>query len=113
MAADYSTSPKIMERFVRTLSWFTERPVVLIIGLALICAILVLSDLIHHKHGHFSFEEWFGFFGLFGFVVYMTIVLLAKSLRSVIKRNEDYWGNKSIASEDCYQEPDLKPKGKK
>jgi hypothetical protein len=56
-----------------------------------ICALLVLGDLLYHKHTHFEFEHWFGFFGFFGFVACVALVLAAKLLRVVLKREEDYY----------------------
>ena len=62
------------------------------IGLAVACVAAVLSDLLYHKHGHFAFEEAFGFHAFFGFVAYMTIVNSAKLLRRFVKRPENYYG---------------------
>ena len=56
-----------------------------------LCAAVLLVDVFHHKHGHFTFEEWFGFYALYGFVSYMVIVLSAKQLRKLLKRDEDYY----------------------
>ena len=56
-----------------------------------ICAVLLLSDFLYHQHTHFFFENWFGFFAWFGFLAYLTIVMSAKLLRKLIKRNEDYY----------------------
>ncbi len=60
-------------------------------GLLVACAVVALSDLVYHKHGHFHFEEAFGFHALFGFVAYLTIVNSAKLLRRFVKRPEDYY----------------------
>ncbi len=56
-----------------------------------LCAALLLVDVFHHKHGHFEFEEWFGFYALYGFAAYMFIVNSAKLLRKLVKRDEDYY----------------------
>ena len=56
-----------------------------------ICAALFLADLFYHKHGHFEFERWLGFFGWFGFVSCVGLVLMAKFLRVLLKREEDYY----------------------
>lgn len=64
----------------------------------LIIAILVVScvalfavDFYYHKHGHFNFEEWPGFYAWFGFLSYCTIVLSAKQMRKLIGRKEDFY----------------------
>ena len=59
--------------------------------LVAVCVVLFLGDLAYHKHGHFPFEEWFGFHAFFGFGAYVLIVLTATQLRKVLKRDEDYY----------------------
>ena len=66
--------------------------------LCAVCAVLVATDFIDYKHIHFkyenelySFEDWFGFFGFFGFIACVALVLAAKLLRVVLKREEDYY----------------------
>lgn len=56
-----------------------------------LCAVLLLIDVFHHKHGHFAIEEWFGFYALYGFAAYVVIVMSAKQLRKLVKRDEDYY----------------------
>ena len=63
----------------------------IVYALYALCAALLLIDVFHHKHGHFVFEEWFGFYAFYGFVAYMLIVNSAKLLRKLIKRDEDYY----------------------
>ncbi len=66
--------------------------------LNLIIAVLVLScialfavDFFYHKHGHFDFEQWPGFYAWYGFLSYCAIVLTAKQMRKLIGRREDYY----------------------
>lgn len=56
-----------------------------------LCVLLVLGDAFYHKHGHFTWEERFGFFGLFGFVTFFLLVLAGKHLRKLLMRDEDYY----------------------
>ena len=65
----------------------------LVYGLYALCAVLVLLDLLYHKHTYFSFEGWFGFFGWFGFIACVALVLLAKQMRKLVKRDEEYYGD--------------------
>lgn len=60
-------------------------------GLTLICLLLGAADLFYHKHTHFSFEGWFGFYALFGFVASIGLILAAKQLKELLKREEDYY----------------------
>ncbi len=73
--------------------WLDQRRNVdrLVYGLVAICALLVVADLFYHKHTHFAFEGWFGFFAGFGFVMCVILVLLAKEMRKIVKRDEDYY----------------------
>lgn len=56
-----------------------------------ICALTVLADLLYHKHVHYGIESIMGYHGLYGFVSCVVLVLAAKVLRRVIKRDEDYY----------------------
>ena len=53
----------------------------------------MLLDFFYHKHIYFPFENWFGFFAWFGFIACVILVLLAKQMRKLVKRNEDYYGD--------------------
>lgn len=63
----------------------------LVYGLFVVCGLLVLADFFFDKHTHFIFEGWFGFFAWFGFIGCVGLVLLAKEMRRVVKRDEDYY----------------------
>jgi hypothetical protein len=63
----------------------------IVVGLYLVAVLLVLLDLLYAKHGHFAIEDWFGFYGFYGFVGCVTLVLLAKVLRRLVMRPEDYY----------------------
>lgn len=56
-----------------------------------LCAGLIGLDFFVHKHGHFRFEEWWGFYAIFGFVACVLLVLVAKGMRLFLKRGEDYY----------------------
>ncbi len=60
-------------------------------GLALTCVVLGLADLFYRRHTVFGFEAIPGFFGIFGFVVCVGLVLGAKELRKILKRDENYY----------------------
>jgi uncharacterized membrane protein len=74
--------------------WLDERKNVnkIIYGLCTVCAVVALIDLFPYKHHlHFSFENWPGFFSLYGFIACVSLVLAAKQLRKVVMRDEDYY----------------------
>ena len=60
-------------------------------GLVLVCAALGLADLFYQRKAAFDFEAIPGFFGVFGFVVCVALVLGAKELRKILKRDENYY----------------------
>ena len=55
------------------------------------CSASVLADFFYHKHGEFHFQEFVGFDALYGFVAYVGLVNLAKGVRVLLMRNEDYY----------------------
>ena len=60
-------------------------------GLYIICILLILLDLILHRHVTREWEGITGFYALFGFIAYVTIVLAAIQWRKLVKRKEDYY----------------------
>ena len=56
-----------------------------------VCGVALLCDLLYHKHTHFDFEHWFGFSGICGFVGCVGMVLMARLLRVMVMRPEDYY----------------------
>jgi hypothetical protein len=60
-------------------------------ALAAVCALLLAADAFYDKHGVFPIEHLFGFYALFGFVAYVGLIFLAKRLRTILMRPEDYY----------------------
>jgi len=62
------------------------------------CALLLAVDLLdlvgvlYHKHPHYAVERAPGFYGIYGFVSCVALVLLARLLRRLVMRGEDYYG---------------------
>ena len=86
----------------KTLCWFTktEHANKIFLGLAVLCFALFLTDFIYQKHGHFHIEEIPGFYGAYGFFMFTALILVAKTLRLLIKRPENYYGDKAVDGED-------------
>jgi hypothetical protein len=63
----------------------------IVYGLAVLCALGLLADFFYTKHPYFDVERWPGFYGVYGFVVSFTLVLTAKQLRRLLRRDEDYY----------------------
>ena len=75
-------------------------------GLAVFCGLLFLADFSYEKHSHFDVEHLPGFYGIYGFVMFTALILVAKTLRIFIKRPEDFYGDKAIDRE-TYPEDQL------
>lgn len=63
----------------------------LVYCLAALCVLALVADFFYAKQPHFDVEEWPGFYAVFGFVVSMSLVLAAKQLRRVLRRDENYY----------------------
>ena len=75
-------------------NWWLDNPAnvrLIVLALAIICVLLFLADFFYHKHGHFDFEQWPGFYAWYGFLSYCTIVLTAKQIRKLIGRDESFY----------------------
>jgi hypothetical protein len=61
----------------------------------IICVFLLLLLSVEFfilKHPYFPWEEWHGFYAVFGFVAFVVLIITAKYiLRPIIKRKEDYY----------------------
>jgi hypothetical protein len=73
--------------------WLDEKRNVdkVVYALYAVCALLVVADFFYEKHVHLGFERWIGFYGWYGFVACVLLVLAAKGLRVLLKRDEDYY----------------------
>jgi len=68
----------------------------LILVFFVVCALLVIGDLLYHRHLSFAdgvnpVEGWFGFYAIYGFIAYVMIVLGSIPLRKLMMRSEDYY----------------------
>jgi hypothetical protein len=62
-----------------------------VLGLVGACVILAGLDLVLHRHVSHPWEAMTGFYALYGFVACVLLVLLAKEMRKVLIRKEDYY----------------------
>ncbi|PHQ70450.1 MAG: hypothetical protein COB93_05490 [Sneathiella sp.] len=66
-------------------------------GVLVICTLIAIPDvlsllnILYHKHIEFEMENIFEFYSLYGLVCYVGLVLIAKQLRKVLMRDEDYY----------------------
>ena len=59
------------------------------------CVILVLLDFVIHRHNVHDWENLLAFYPLYGFVGIWILVLIAKQMRRVLMRPEDYYEGES------------------
>lgn len=60
-------------------------------GFSVVLALTVGAQFFIYVKGYFGVDAWFGFGALFGFVSCVAMVLFAKVLGFLLKRNEDYY----------------------
>ena len=53
--------------------------------------VLLAIDPFIPKHGHFSWEEVPCFFAAYGFIGCVSLIFIAKLLRLLVKKKEDYY----------------------
>jgi len=63
----------------------------LLLALYLVAGVLVVLDLVVHRHAEHPWEGLFSFYPLYGFVGIVVLVALARVLRTVAMRPEDYY----------------------
>ncbi len=83
---------------------YITKPVLITLGV--ICAIVAGADFIRDGHGHFPVEHLPLVYCVFGFVVYGALIILAKGLRVLIERPENYYGDTAV---DAEAEPGMGP----
>ncbi len=56
-----------------------------------VCAGLVIVDFIIHRHVSTAVERVPAFYALYGFAALVGVVMAAKGLRVLVRRDEDYY----------------------
>lgn len=59
--------------------------------LTVLCVLLLGADFFFHRHVSHPWEGLWGFYAVFGFVACVVLVLLAKEMRKLVMRDEDYY----------------------
>jgi len=63
-------------------------------GLWVLGTLLVIADLVVRRHAEVDFDGWFAFYGAYGFIACVALVLTAKLLRRAVMRTEDYYDDR-------------------
>ncbi len=56
-----------------------------------ICGLLVAIDFVVHRHVYHDWENIPAFYAIYGFIGCVVLVLIAKEMRKVLMRGEDYY----------------------
>lgn len=76
----------------------------LFIGLAILCTMLVIANFVAPIYGHIEAEKTVGFYGVFGFITFVIIIVAARTLQRTNSRKENYYKQFSVDAE-TYQPP--------
>ena len=63
----------------------------LLSALYLACFVVFVADAFIDRHVDHPWERLFGFYGIFGFIAFVVLVLSAKELRKLLMRKDDYY----------------------
>jgi hypothetical protein len=59
------------------------------------------------EHGELPIETWFGFYSVYGFVSCVLLVVVAKQLRRILMRDENYYGTSATYDASGLKSADL------
>ncbi len=59
---------------------------------ALVLVALILADFAVHGHPNFGVDGAFGFYAWYGLLTCVAMVLFAKAIGVILKRNDTYYG---------------------
>ena len=62
-----------------------------IYALHAVCGLSLIAEIFVHRHVAHPWEALFGFYSLYGFIACVLLVLVAKEMRKVLMRREDYY----------------------
>ncbi|VAW85361.1 hypothetical protein MNBD_GAMMA16-1647 [hydrothermal vent metagenome] len=60
-------------------------------GFYVSCILLIVADFVIHRHISLEWEKIPAFYALYGFIACVVLVVIAKGMRKVIMRKEEYY----------------------
>ncbi|MCG8530125.1 MAG: hypothetical protein MI749_05615 [Desulfovibrionales bacterium] len=61
------------------------------IGFFIALVLVLLAEAFVDMHGEFEVEHFYGFYAVYGFISYVSLIFIAKFLRKILMRREDYY----------------------
>lgn len=102
MAKKQKDTPETWSALARFFHWLNrlgeENKLTWVLGA--VCLVTLVLNLTFSGKGHYSAENIVGFYAAFGFISFSFIIFAAIILRVLIKRDENYYGNKAVDSEE-------------
>ncbi|MFH1156729.1 MAG: hypothetical protein V1793_23245 [Pseudomonadota bacterium] len=53
--------------------------------------LVVVAEFFIHKHDEFGVDHFIGFYAVYGFISYVLLIFVAKGIRKLVMRKEDYY----------------------
>ncbi|MBX2839819.1 MAG: hypothetical protein KTR35_23380 [Gammaproteobacteria bacterium] len=72
--------------------------------LMVLCAVLFLVDFLYHRHSYVPGEGMSGFYAFVGFLAFTGVILGARALRLLIRRDESFYAPNSVDAEEYPEE---------
>jgi len=72
------------------------------------CFVLFAADLVVHRHIYHPWEEFIGFYAFYGCLACVVLVLLAREMRKVVMRDEDYYDIKETSVDNDQNQKHVK-----
>jgi len=60
-------------------------------GFFVALVLVLIAESFVEMHGAFSVEHFYGFYAVYGFISYVVLIFVAKVLRKITIRKEDYY----------------------
>ncbi len=53
--------------------------------------LVLIAESLVDMHGEFPVEHFYGFYAVYGFISYVLLIFVAKVIRKIVMRKEDYY----------------------
>ncbi len=60
-------------------------------GFFVALVLVLIAEAFVDMHGEFTVDHFYGFYAVYGFISYVLLIFVAKGLRKIIMRKEDYY----------------------